>query len=349
MRLRQLGIAVGQLQPGPLNAVVDVAGVGVGQVEITEQGLCTGITAVVPYPPGTGERQLFVGIWSLDNGQTMTGLGVAEDFGVFSSPILLAPAPALGRVYDGLIRDGLGRNPALSVAAGWPPVVVGLDDTWSNPPALTHRLVGQTQLAQALATAGTSQVQEGNAGIGHSLCAFGVKGGVGTASRRCPATGGPWTVGALVAANSGEPAGLCVDRYPVGRLLAVRPVDPSRPRDFAAVVATDAPLISEQLRRLAGRAALGLARVGLLDEATRQGVALAFSTQATRSEQEGLAQLEMAGEETLPALFAAAAEACEEAVLNALLSASPTQGLGVLPVEGWSERVRQHQQASSPE
>ena len=128
----------------------------------------------------------------------MSGLGVAEDFGTFSSPIVLAPTPVVGRVYESLIRHSLGRDTGLSTVAGWPPVVVGIDDTAVNDPALVRKALTHAHADEALASAG-SAVPTGNAGVGGGLQAFGYKGGIGTASRRA----GEYTLGVLTAVNGG--------------------------------------------------------------------------------------------------------------------------------------------------
>lgn len=352
MRLRDLGISVGELDVGKGNAITDVDGVSVGQVEIGVGGLHSGLTAVVPYPTDVGARRLFIGRYALDGGDVLTGLGVAEDFGTFSTPIVLAPRASVGRVYDALIQYGLERDPGLSTTTGWPPMVVGVDDTYINPAVETYRHVVEAHVVQALKGRSSGAVHEGNVGIGAGLCAFDFKGGVGTSSRRLEVEGAEYTVGVLVAANAGAAAGLCVDRYPLG--LAVAAGAAQRPRTFVAVVATDAPLIPGQLDRLAGRASLGLTRVGLIDAATQEGVVLAFSTRAPLLEEgEVVEQVQSVDETLLPPFFGAAAAAAEEAVLNALLAAEPLAvrdiSLGVLPRQGWSERLRRYQESGRDE
>jgi len=311
------------MKAGPHNAIVDVAGVSVGHVDIRTPDLHTGLTAVVPYPPTVAERKLFIGCFSIDGGDAMSGLGVAEDFGTFSSPIVLAPVPVVGRVYESLIRHSLGRDPGLSTEAGWPPVVVGIDDTAVNDPLLVRKVVSHAHAEQALASA-SSVVPTGNAGVGGGLQAFGYKGGLGTASRRA----GEYALGVLAAVNGGRAL------YWAGR---VRPAGEGAggPQTFAAVVATDAPLIPRQLQRLAGRAALGLARTGLWNPQTREGLVLAFST--TGWVQEAGAAVRLVGEERLYALFEAAAAAAEAAVINALLTAETVGALKAMPQTGWPE------------
>ena len=314
---------------GPYNAIVDVAGVSVGHVDIrtpdlrlsSGRSLHTGLTAIVPYPASVEERKLFIGRFSIDGGDAMSGLGVAEDFGTFSSPIVLAPTPVVGRVYESLIRHSLGRDTGLSTVAGWPPVVVGIDDTAVNNPVLVRKVLTHAHTDEALASA-DSAVPTGNAGVGGGLQAFGYKGGVGTASRRA----GEYALGVLAAVNGGR------ELYWAGRVLTVGE-QTEGPQTFAAVVATDAPLIPRQLERLAGRAALGLARTGLWNPHTREGLVLAFST--TGIIQEPDAPVKMVDEERLYALFAAAAGAAEAAVVDALLAAETVGDLKAMPQTDW--------------
>jgi D-aminopeptidase len=174
MRLSDLGLRIGHLEPGRENALTDVDGVEICHLTINEDGLSTGLSAVMPHPPAVKQRRLYMGHCALDSGDGMTGLGVEEDFGTFSSPIVLTPAPAVGRVYEGVIRYGIKRDPGLDTNTGWPPVVVGVDDSSWNAAPLIHQKIGEGHVEQLLA----------QVGIGRGLAAFGFKGGVGTASRR---------------------------------------------------------------------------------------------------------------------------------------------------------------------
>ena len=348
MRLSDLGLRIGHLEPGPNNALSDVDGVTTGHLAVDQDGLYSGLTAVMPHPPQVERRRLYMGRYALDGGDGMTGLGVEEDFGTFSSPIVLAPAPAVGRVYEGLIRYGMGRDPGLGTNTGWPPVVVGVDDSGWNAAPLIHQRLGENHVAQLLAQLGAG-VAEGEVGIGRGLAACGFKGGVGTASRQR----GEYAVGALVAANSGTPGGLAVDGYRVeleysndlGGQGAQGTEPPPMGTGSVAVVATDAPLIPRQLDRLAGRAGLGLGRAGLLDAASQTGLVLAFSTQpigSPKGAEEPTQAIDMVGEKPLFGLFQAAFEACQEAVVNALLAASAGR-LPALRPGPWVREVAQHQ------
>lgn len=368
MRLRDLDIAIGSSQPGPANAITDVPGVRVGHADViastgTASNLATGITAIIPYD--RTPRRFFAGRYALDGGDGFTGLAVTEDFGALSTPIVLAPAAAVGKVYDGLIRYGLGLAAHLPEDAGWPPVVIGVDDSGVNDPVVVHASVAQDHLDSALETARGGEVEEGAVGVGAGLVSFGVRGGVGTASRSLQVDGRQCHAGVLVAANGGEPARLSVDGVPVSGQLSVTAAAPGVPRTAVAVVATDAPCDPRQLDRLAGRAALGLTRVGLLDALTREGLVIAVSTSGlddAGGETGITSSIQMTSEQVLPALFAAAAEACEEAVLNALLAARTRADVPLsdvhqgpdrpglvnshrtLPTATWPQLVRDHRQ-----
>ncbi len=377
MRLRDLGLTIGAASPGPRNSIADVSGVRIGHATITAPSAATGVTVVVA---GSAAGRLFVGRYSVDGGDGLTGLGVAEDFGAISAPVALVPAAAVGRIYDALIQRGLGADPGLSEDTGWPPVVIGVNDSEVNLPAGIRAAVREEHLAEALGNApppfqgngedvpdagpsGTpsvgavSQVREGSAGIGAGLAAFGFRGGLGTSSR----LQGVHVVGALVVANGGTRSRLAVDGWPVILPGAAAESPPRGSGSFAAVLATDAPLTPRQLDHLAGRAAFGLVRVGLLDERTREGLVLALSTTGLvdgepRSD-DGTVGMRSLADTELPPLFAAAADACEEAVLNGLLQADPLapehapglaplrqQGLEALPSEGWPDEIRRQQQ-----
>ena len=361
MRLRDLDIAIGDGRPGHSNAITDVPGIRVGHTTLktgdSASFLSSGITAVIPY--ADKPKRFFAGRHALDGGDGFTGLGVTEDFGALSTPIVLAPTPAVGKVYDGLIRYGLGVAAGLPEDAGWPPVVIGVDDGGVNDPRLVHAVARQVDLDATLANARDGEVTEGAVGVGAGLISFARRGGVGTSWRVVDIQSGRFHVGVLVAANGGEPANLSVDGVPVGIDIATTPAAPSVPRTAVAVVATDTPCDPGQLDRLAGRAALGLTRVGLLDALTTEALVIVLSTSGL-DDAKGVggitSSLAMVAEEQLPSLFGAAAEACEEAVLNALLAAQPLSGEIVstggraglvnathsLPTASWPQQVRAH-------
>lgn len=336
-RLRDLGLQIGTGTTGPLNAVTDVAGVRAGHAP----GAVSGVTIVVPF--AAAPRRYYAGRWSLDGGDEMTGLAMLEDFGTLSTPLALAPAAAVGRVYDGLLDYGFRRDAGLGEDAGWPPAVLALEGV-PIPAVSLHAALGAGQVAAALSTATNGPIEEGQAGVGASLAGFGVRAGIGTSSRVLP--GG--TTGVLLAVNGGEPERLAVNGIPVGRWLKqLQPLAPTRRRTFCAVLVTDMPLLPMQLDRLAQRATFGLVRVGLLDEHTASATIVAVSTTGLNDDLKGLAPgtvtVRPAPEAQLPALFAAAADMCEEAALNALIAAhnqGSADGTVGLPVEAFVAAAR---------
>lgn len=318
-KVNQLGIQIGEFAPGPRDSIVDVEGVQVGQVAIEAGDAQIGLSVVVPYPLSVGKKRLAIGRWALDGGGSASGLGVVEDFGTFSSPIALVPAPVFGRVYEALIHQGIQRDRGLSTDAGWPPIVIGMADGVWNDALEVYESVQERDLDRALSIADDAVV-EGSVGVGRSLRAFGLRGGVGSASRRV----GSQRIGAFVAVNGGLPGDLRID----GRLVPVPDSVAGGPQEFAAVLATDAPLLPFQLRALAQRAALGASRCGLWNPITREAQISAFSTAVSESEAShaDLERFTVPDDATLYRLFQAAAEAMESAVFSALCEA---QALGV--------------------
>ena len=192
-RIRDIGIKIGDLETGKLNSISDVEGTKVGHVDIGDDGLRTGITAVVP-PGQDKRRKLFIGRYGVKDWDGMTGLSVAEDFGTFSSPIVLTSSASIGIVYDACITYGHKREHGLPIDAGWPPVVIGLDDSYLNDPE-KEREIKEDILFECFQKAQGEKVEEGDVGIGRGLCAFGLKVGIGQSSRKVQGC----TVGILVA------------------------------------------------------------------------------------------------------------------------------------------------------
>lgn len=337
MRLGDLQIRIGALASGRHNAITDVPGVRVGHARASQSGV--GLSVIQPFADGE-PRRTYLGRWALDGGDDTTGVGLAEDFGALSTPIVLSPAAAAGRVYDAMIQRGLRIDSGLSEDRGWPPAVLPIGGGGAE--ALQVRAAFNDDLVNtAFDRAATGPVAEGQVGIGRSLVGFGCAAGVGTASRLIAGH----VLGAFVVVNGGEPARLSIAGYPAA--LSVDAVTASRPRSAAAVVVTDAPLLPGQLERVAGRGAFGLTRVGLLDEFTRSATIWALSTTTPVDDVEPLTGTIEAGgvsEDSLPPLFAAAADALEEAVVGALLAGATGPGSAVaMPMGDWPERIRQSQ------
>jgi D-aminopeptidase len=356
LRAPDLGIKVGILPPGPLDAITDVAGVAVGQTTLIKgANIRTGVTAIVPHP-GNLYREKVPGAIYVGNGYgKLTGVTQVDELGEIETPILLTSTVAVPRVADALITYMLqlpGNEDVLSIN----PVVGETNDGYLND--IRGRHITPEDVFAALKSARGGPVEEGAVGAGTGTVAFGWKGGIGTASRLLPKSLGGYTVGVLVQTNfggvltiAGAPVGVELGQY----YLRDQALQTGRVRDRAdgscmIVTATDAPLDARELKRLAARALLGLARTGSSASNGSGDYAIAFSTaaevrihtddKALTRRTEGVATLAMSP------LFEAAIEATEEAVYNSMLKATTTTGNGhtieALPIERTLEILREH-------
>jgi len=334
-RARDLGITIGQMAPGPWNAITDVPGVKVGHSTIIAGDgplvvgrgpVRTGVTVVVPCE-GIAKDGLFAGYHILNGCGEMTGLAWVEESGFLSSTIATTNTLSVGVVHDALIVAGAGWGLTV-VAETW--------DGWLNDARGMH--VRAEHVYAALDAAASGPVAEGCVGGGTGMICHQFKGGIGTSSRVLGAEAGGWIVGVLVQANHGQRHTLRVDGVPVGQEISTREVpNPFAPVQGVAgsssiivIVATNAPLLPLQCRRLAKRATIGVARAGGLGENGSGDIFLAFSTaqrglQASCKPGEALT-VQMLPNDALDPLFEAVAEATEEAIVNALCAATTTVG-----------------------
>ncbi len=349
-RLRDLGIAVGQLPPGPGNAITDVAGVRVGHATVihdTPSTARTGVTAIWPGDGDIWERAVFAGYHSFNGNGEMTGTIWIEEQGLLASPICITNTHAVGIVRDAIVAYAVQRQAPqewhLPVTAetydGW------LSDAESFPVTQAHAFA-------ALDAAAAGPVAEGNVGGGTGMMCHEFKGGIGTASRVVAAGGADYAVGALVQANYGDRQELRVDGVPVGREIGVDVVPSDRRQrrrdgSIIVVLATDAPLLPIQCKRLARRATTGLAWVGGFGANTSGDIFLAFSTGNRVPRSAKIADVRMIAPDQITPLFQAAAEATEEAILNALTAAETMTGykgrtVHALPLDRLQEVMREY-------
>ena len=359
-RAPELGIKVGVLSSGPLDAITDVAGVMVGQTTIVRgDNIRTGVTAVVPHA-GNLYREKVPGAISVGNGYgKLAGATQVEELGEIETPILLTSTVAVPRVADALISYMLqlpGNEDVLSVN----PVVGETNDGFLND--IRGRHIAPEDVFAALRGAHGGPVEEGAVGAGTGTVAFGWKGGIGTASRRLPARLGGYTVGVLVQTNfggvltiAGAPVGVELGQYYLREQLTHRRdrTDRAGTADGSCmiVLATDAPLGPLELKRLASRALLGMVRAGSSASNGSGDYAIAFSTAPeVRIHMDDKAltrKTEVVTTLAMSPLFEAAIEATEEAIYNSMLKATTTSGNGhtveALPIERVIEILRQHQ------
>ena len=328
--LREHGLRIGELDPGPSGSIADVDGVAVGHVTVVRdepdppegRGVArSGVTAVVPGPVERlwGEP-LSAGTAVLNGAGELTSSVEIMEWGLLSTPVYLTATMSVGRVFDGAVAAAVASDPALGVDHVVIPTVGECDDSWLNDARVVQ--VEADDAGRAVAdAAGSTEVVEGAVGAGTGMICCDWKGGIGSSSR---ITEEGHVVGVLVLANYGVKSDLRVDGVPVGRLLE----DPGRSRGPAgsciAVVATDAPLGSAQLTRIARRAGLGLGRTGSVAHHGSGEIFVAFSTTARAVR--GEARPQGVAENRLDSLFQATVEATEEAVMNALWRAETTTG-----------------------
>jgi D-aminopeptidase len=249
---------------------------------------------------------------------------VAE-WGLIETPVYLTATMSVGRVLDGAVAAALAADPAVGVEDVVIPVVAECDDSWLNDARVVQVEAADAGRAVQDATASGETVAQGAVGAGTGMMCFDFKGGLGTASRVVPALEA--IVGVVVLANFGARGQLRVDGVPVGRLLAGETGPRPRPAGSCIVViASDAPLLSSQLTRIARRAGLGLARTGSVAHHGSGEIFLAFSTTGRQDRERRRATVEAVPDGDLDALFVATVDATEEAVLNALWSAERTKG-----------------------
>jgi D-aminopeptidase len=339
-RARDLGVPF-EGTPGPLNAITDVAGVAVGQVtlvgdvvgaEAKGRKIRTGVTAVLPRGRDSLNTPVFGAWFALNGNGEMTGTAWLEESGQLEGPVLLTNTHSVGVVRDAAIAWRVSQGGADASGYWWSlPVVAETWDGHLNDINGFH--VRPEHVQQALSQAKSGAVTEGNVGGGTGMICHEYKCGIGTASRRVAEGERDYTVGVLVQANYGLRDSLRIAGVPIGQHLRDDRVysepDPAAPDtgSIIIVVATDAPLLPHQLKRLAKRAGMGLARMGSYAGNGSGDIFVAFST----ANREGLtgkakAQAEFLGNDRLDPLFAATVQATEEAIVNAMVAARDMEG-----------------------
>ena len=329
-RARDLGIAPGVFQPGPLNAITDVSGVRVGHATMIEgDHVRTGVTVIVPHTGNVFQDKVPGAVFVGNAFGKLAGSTQVDELGTIETPIALTNTLSVGAAIEGLVRwtiDQAGNENVRSVNA----LVGETNDGGLNDIRGQH--VRPQHVLEALKNASSAAVQEGTVGAGTGTQAFGWKGGIGTASRKLEARFGGYTVGVLVQSNYGGV--LTIDGAPVGKALgryAYQPKatgvenDDNGDGSCMLVVATDAPIDARDLKRLAARAVFGLARTGSSYSNGSGDFAIAFSTASDLRTRFGSSTAQartLLPTDGVSPLFQAALEATEEAVYNSLLKAT---------------------------
>ena len=360
-RARDLGVPFDGT-PGPLNAITDVSGVtvghttlisGEGKLEVGKGPVRTGVTAVLPRGKDSMNNPVFAGWWSLNGNGEMTGTTWVEESGFLEGPVMITNTHSVGVVRDAVIQWRVHHGQPDPTGYWWSlPVVAETWDGWLNDINGFH--VKPEHALNAIDSAASGAVPEGNVGGGTGMVCNGFKGGIGTASRKVDAKNGGYTVGILVQCNYGTKDNLRIAGIPVGREISGD--DPYASTSFAnddhgsiiVVVATDAPLVAHQLKRLARRVSLGLGRNGSISGNGSGDIFIAFSTaNSGAAAADHVIDLKMLPNDKLGPVFAATVQATEEAIINAMIAAETMTGIEnhkviALPHEKLREVLRKY-------
>ncbi|MDP6804648.1 MAG: P1 family peptidase [Rhodospirillales bacterium] len=323
-------------KPGPDNAITDVEGVAVGYatliegegaIEVGKGPVRTGVTAILPRTPWRPDASVRAGAFTLNGNGEMTGTHWINEAGYFATPVAITNTHSLGIAHHATVRwitrqfgDDLG-------AYNWAlPVIAETSDAYLNDMNGLH--VTEEHVLAALDGAASGPLCEGNVGGGTGMTCYEFKGGTGTASRLVPILGSDYTVGALVQANHGIRPWLTILGVPVGQHLTDGRFKAAESGSIVVVVATDAPLLSIQLQRLARRITIGLGRTGSVSGDSSGDIFLAFSTANAdpHAGSGGLSRLEYIPNSRLDGMFLAVVESVEEAIVNALVAAETMIG-----------------------
>jgi D-aminopeptidase len=340
-RARDLGVPFDGT-PGPLNAITDIAGVAVGhttliagegKLQIGKGPVRTGVTAILPRGKDSMSNPVFAGWWSLNGNGEMTGTTWVEESGFLEGPVMITNTHSVGVVRDAVIRWRVAHGQPDPTGYWWSlPVVAETWDGWLNDINGFH--VKPEHTFHAIDSAKSGPVEEGNVGGGTGMICNEFKGGIGTSSRKIDSKAGAFTVGVLVQCNYGSRPNLRIAGVPVGKEIPENPAYAST--SFAeadrgsiiVVVATDAPLVAHQLKRLARRVSLGLGRDGSISGNGSGDIFIAFSTaNSGAAAADHVVDLRMLPNDMIEPIFAATVQATEEAVINAMVAAETMTGI----------------------
>lgn len=324
-RFRDFGLSCGIMQTGPLNAITDVPSVRLGHCTVNEGNLRTGFTALLPHDGNLFRRKVRAAVDVINGFGKSAGLMQLAELGQIETPLLLGNTLAVGTGFDALVTRALAANPDIGRETGTVnPIVLECNDGYLSD--IRARALTQEHAFAALDAAASGPVAEGAVGAGTGMSAFGFKGGIGTASRRFVLDGTEHTLGVLALANFGNAGDLVL---PDGRRPVPPEVKPQAERgSVILVIATDVPLESRQLHRVARRGGAGLARLGAFWGNGSGDIAVAFTTAdpIDHDQPNDLVTMRALNENRIDTLFRAAAEATQEAVLNAMVAAPATTG-----------------------
>ena len=357
IRARDLGIPLDG-EPGSFNAITDVPGVTVGYATINEgDSARTGVTII--HPRGSKDHTpAYAGVHYFNGNGEMTGAAWVEEGGLLEGPIAITNTHSVGVVRDAIIAWQVKNN---ALYQKWScPVVAETADGWLNDLNGFH--VKEAHVFEALESSKSGMVEEGNVGGGTGMLCYEFKGGTGTASRKLPEKLGGWTVGVLVQSNFGRRYQLTIAGVPVGKHFMENAPFTNGENPFKqdegsliVIIGTDAPVLPHQLKRLAKRATIGMARTGSMGGNGSGDIFLAFSTanpQAAQPDAKGLSNIQALSNEHIDPLLSASALGTEEAIINSMIAAEDMTGhkgvsIKSLPHEGVRNVLREYKRITN--
>jgi len=357
-RARDLGITIGVLPTGSLNAITDVPGVLVGHTTLIRgDNVRTGVTAILPHGGNLFQEKVPGAVFVGNGFGKLAGSTQVKELGEIETPVLLTSTLSVPRVADFVI-DYMLALPGNEQVQSINPLIAETNDGYLND--IRGRHITRDDVFNAIKEARSGAVSEGSVGAGAGTVAFGFKGGIGTASRKLPAPLGGFTVGVLVQTNfggvltiNGAPVGRELGRYYLKDTLEPRPGQPGADGSVIIVIATDAPIDARNLDRMAARGMMGLARTGAAGTNGSGDYAIAFSTAAelrikplSERDRNVPRNVKTLANDAMSPLFLAVIEATEEAIYNSLFRATTSTGRGrtveALPLDRTVEILRKH-------
>jgi D-aminopeptidase len=325
--VRDYGISIGKLVPGERNSITDVEGVLVGHSTIDEKGIKTGVTAVLPHGGNLFRDKVTAACWVINGFGKTVGIIQIEELGNIETPIVLTNTLSVGTAYEAVVEYMLKQNEDIGISTGTVnPVICECNDGYLNDIRGLH--VKKEHVFESIRNAGVC-FEEGAVGAGTGMSCFDLKGGIGSASRLVKLVDRDYTLGVLVLSNFGVKEDLLIDGFKAKDIIC-RNIE-AKIEDKGSVIviiAVDAPLSERQLKRVAKRAGVGLARLGSFIGNGSGDIVLSFSTanRVKHYEERDITDMKVVNEDKINLLFRAAAEATEEAVLNSMIACDSVTG-----------------------
>ncbi len=326
-RLRELGFKIGKLNTGKFNAITDVDGVIVGNETILKKDVCTGLTVILPNNGELAGCHFPAGLFTFNGTGEFTGSHWLEETGTLVTPIVFTGSHLLGLAHHFLSRATRDIDKLEPFSNG---IVAETWDGWLSDMEKTS--MTYENLKQAIINAKTGVIEEGNTGGGTGMICFEFKGGIGTSSRIVECESGTYTIGAIVQTNFGRREDLYINNKPVGKLLNENEIPlpwdtPANDGSLLVALATDAPLLPSQCKRVSKRASLAMARSGAIGEEGSGDFFLTFSTTNSYSyDNENVYSIKMFPSEQLDFIFEGAIESVQEAIINSICMGETLQG-----------------------